>query len=300
METDKEKRERNIPVYSYDGTDGDCKVEVTEGYRTPIIVKQGPLNNRLLIGVPMTGLVRAEWMLARYGQVIPCNWSQSEVIQWIDQLGPINFMVADARNLIACAAVEAEFEWLLFIDHDVILPPGFFIRVNERMIKKKIPVWSGLYFTKSLPSEPLIYRNNGGGYYPDWNLGDEVWVTGIPMGCTVIHVSILKAMYDEAESYALGNKMVRKIFTTPSKVWFDPEIWSWQTNTGTEDLRWCDDVISKGIFEKAGWPEYQKMENPFLVDTGMYCKHIDPTGRQYPMMKEETQFLKHLQQGVLC
>ena len=30
--------------------------------------------NRIVIGIPMTGTIRSEWALARYGQVIPCNW----------------------------------------------------------------------------------------------------------------------------------------------------------------------------------------------------------------------------------
>lgn len=32
-------------------------------------------NNRVLIFTPTTGLVRTEWVNARYGQIIPCNWS---------------------------------------------------------------------------------------------------------------------------------------------------------------------------------------------------------------------------------
>ena len=261
-----------------------------KGYRYEVPRKVGPLQDRIMIGIPMTGTLRAEWVLARYGQVIPCNWSQSESIQWIDQFSPINFLVADARNIIANEMVVRNFEWLLFIDHDVIVPPDLFLKMNDYMVKGDVPVVSGLYFTKSIPSEPLIYRGNGSSYYKDWTMGDKVWVSGIPMGCTLIHGSILKAIYEEIENTTIGGRLLKKIFETPSKVWQDPETFSWYTSTGTEDLAWCQYVRTHKIFEKAGWPEYEKKEFPFLLDTSLFCTHIDESGRKFPMVGEEKMF----------
>jgi hypothetical protein len=40
-----------------------------------------------------------------------------------------------------------------------------------------IPMLSGLYFTKSLPAEPLIYRGRGNSYYKKWKFGDKVEIT---------------------------------------------------------------------------------------------------------------------------
>jgi hypothetical protein len=37
------------------------------------------------------------------------------------------------------------------------------------------------------------------------------------------------------------------------------------------------------IFTKAGWPAYQKMKYPFLVDTNILIQHIDNAGRMYPL-----------------
>ena len=247
--------------------------------------------NRVMVGIPMTGLLRSEWVLARYGQVIPCNWSQVDCIQWLEQHSPIGFMVADARNIIATSCIKQDFEWLFFIDHDTIIPPTTILKQNERMLKKDVPVWSGLYFTKSVPSEPLIYRGRGNSYFTDWKLGDEVWVDGLPMGCTVIHNSLLKVMYEESEEYDAGGIKVRRIFETPAKTWFDPENMSWHNSTGTEDLEWCSRVMRDKIFEKAGWPEYQEKEFPFLIDTSVFCKHIDFNGKIYPSRGEEQQFL---------
>jgi len=263
-----------------------------DAYDGRVIHASRSYSNRVAVGIPMTGIIRCEWMLARYGQVIPCNWSQVEILHFIQPYAPVKFQVADARNIIATTVVEEGFEWLFFIDHDVMLTPTTVLRWNAKMLKKKVPVWSGLYFTKSVPSEPLVYRGRGNSYYTDWKIGDEVWADGIPMGCTVIHSSILKAIYKESESYKLGDRVVRKIFNTPAKVFYDPENNTWFNSTGTEDLEWCNRVIDEGIFKKAGWPEYQKRKYPFLIDTNIFCKHIDFDGTQYPSCGEETPFIR--------
>lgn len=268
----------------------DEQIFLEDGYTGKMFGYSELQNSRVFVGIPMTGLVRSEWVFARYHQVIPCNWSQAEQIQWLDQWSPVNYLVADARNLIATTFVEKKFEWLFFLDHDVMLPPHSVLRMNDRIRKAEIPVWSGLYFTKSIPSEPLVYRGRGTSYYGDWKLGDEVWVDGIPMGCTLIHRSIMQVLYDESEWYDVGPNKAKHIFETPSRTYFDPEKQAWFNATGTEDLAWCSRVMTEGVFEKAGWPEYEKMEYPFMVDTSLFCKHIDFDGRQFPMMGEEKQF----------
>ncbi len=45
------------------------------------------------------------------------------------------------------------------------------------------------------------------------------------------------------------------------------------------------------VFKKAGWPEFQKKKFPFLVDTKIFCRHIDWNGVQYPAHGEIGQFL---------
>jgi len=246
---------------------------------------------RIMLGIPMTGLLRSEWVLARYGQIIPCNWSMGEFFQYVDQFSPLHYTVADARNIIVQEAVKQDYEWLFFVDHDVVLPPATILHINERMNKADIPVWSGLYFTKSRPAEPLIYRGRGNSYYGNWKLGDKVWVDAVPMGCTLIHVSILKAMYKEAEEYKAGDRKVRRVFHTPRQVHYDPQTMAWFTAQGTEDIHWCTKVMEEKFFEKAGWAKFQKKKYPFLIDTAIFCRHIDWNGVQYPAEGEEGQFV---------
>lgn len=269
----------------------------TKGYRTFSVTKDSPPQRKIMVGIPMTGMLRSEWVLARYGQIVPCNWGQVEFIQWIDQYSPINFLVADARNIICKKVVEGNFDWLIFIDHDVILPPGFLVSVNDYIISGKVPVFSGLYFTKSAPSEPLVYRGRGTGYYDKWKFGDKVWVDAVPMGCTIIHGSIIKALYEESPEYRAGNETLRKVFETPQRTFWDYEKGVLLSQTGTEDMEFCTRVMKNKIFTKAGWPEYEGKRFPFLVDTKMFCWHIDWNGNKYPMFGEQMKFLRKKKTG---
>ena len=236
-----------------------------------------------MIGTPVTGLVRIEWADRRYSQIIPTNWSLSDTKQFLNPTMPMRFQVADAQNIIVRNMLEQDFEWLWLIEQDNVLPMDAFLRMNQYMIKKKVPVVSGLYFTKSVPPEPILYRGNGHSYYPDWKLGEKVWVDGIPTGCVIIHSSILKAMWDESPEYTVGGQTTRRVFEQPAKVVWSEEHQSYAGQVGTSDLEWCKRVKEGHFFAKAGWPKYDKMEFPFLVDTNLFVGHIDEQGRVYPL-----------------
>lgn len=253
-------------------------------YSTGIIKNTTKWRNRFLIGTATTGLVRMEWVQARYSQLIPTNWSSAETLQWLNPVAPLEYIVSDAQNLIVRSAIEQDAEWLFLLEQDNILAPNTFWRLNEYMRKATIPVISGLYFTKSNPPEPMIYRGAGNSYYDKWKMGDKVWASGVPTGHLLIHMSLLRAMWNESAEYKIGDQVTRKVFSEPSKVWFNPEKGRMESQSGTSDLAWCHRVITEKWFEKAGWPKYQKMQYPFLVDTNMFSPHIDNSGRQWPML----------------
>lgn len=263
-----------------------------QAYPGLILQAKSLLHDRILIGVPVTGLVRIEWVHARYGQVIPTNWSHSECHQWLQQDMPLGFAVAEARNLIVHKFLHAtQAEWLFFIDHDVMLPPDCFIRINEHMMRRTAPVVAGLYFAKAHPAEPLVYRGRGNGYFGDWTPGERVWADGIPMGCTLLHRSLLAPMSEDAPTYTVrteqGTLRIRQVFDTPAGVLADPLI-GIRTYAGTEDLAWCNRVIAGKYLARSDWPEMAKKRYPFLIDTAIACRHITHDGVIYPL-KADTQ-----------
>ena len=259
---------------------------------TVIIKAEVESRKRLMISVPITGLLRAEWAMAKFGQAIPTNWSHQEILQWIDTYAPLGFMVADARNVAVQKFIEGKFDWLFFIDHDVVMPMDTFVTWNQYMLKGDVPIWGGLYFTKSTPSEPLMYREPGRGYFDKWKLGDKVWVGGMGLGCNVIHRALLESIYKDSEDYQIGQLKLRRVFETPQNVTFDAEHNAWLSDGGTEDLHFYKRLKTGGHYKKAGWGKFQEKKYPLLCDTKIFCRHIDWDGTQYPAKGEERQFLK--------
>lgn len=252
-------------------------------YRTIVQDSNDPgYVNRLLVATPTTGTVRIEWVQARYGQIIPINWSMVTMMQYINSFIPLRYQVADAQNIIVKEVIEREFEWLLLIEHDTMLPPDAFIRFNQYIRDANVPIVSGLYYTRSRPSEPLVFRGRGTSFYSDWEFGDLVWCDGVPTGCLLIHAGILREMWKDAEEYKIGDLTTRRVFDTPRDMWGDPESTSFNLVTGTSDLNWCSAVMEGDYFAKAGWTDYADKDYPFLIDTNIFCKHINIDGEQFP------------------
>lgn len=242
--------------------------------------------NRVLIGVPVTGLVRIEWVQARYGQLIPCNWSHVEMLSAMNSYMPLRYQVADAQNLIVKHFIEADYEWLLLWEHDCCPLPDFIQRLDYYMSEAKTPIVSGLYYTRSRPSDPLIYRGRGTGAYRDWQLGDKVYCDGVPTGLLLIHRAVLKLMWDESPEYAIRGTTTRRVFETPRNSWHDPESGQYNSISGTSDLYWSERVIREDVLRRSGWGDYvdglPDPRFPLLVDTNLFARHINPNGESFP------------------
>lgn len=249
--------------------------------------------NRIMVGTAATGLVRMEWVQARYSQLIPMNWSQVQFNYFFSGYIPLRFQVDDAQNIIVRECIEKDFEWLWLLEHDVVIPDNTCMLLNDYMRKAEIPVVSGLYYSRARPSEPLVFRGRGNSVYDDWQeapgiakKGQElIWCDGVPTGCLLIHRSILKLMWDESPEYIIqtpnGAQITRRVFWTPRELTLSNGMHN--MTSGTSDLDWCDRVIRENILERAGWKNYSPDPKfPFLIDTHLFCKHINMDGEQFP------------------
>lgn len=213
---------------------------------------------------------------------MPVNWETSGFDINYEVCG---YSIADAYNLITSKALETKAEWLLVIEDDVMVPPNLYVIMQEYVDRGDVPVVSGLYYTKSEPAVPLIFRGRGNGAYAEgWKLGDKVWADGLPMGCLLIHTSILRWMWEKEEAYkAPDGAILKKVFQTPRVLFFDPEKGGIERQEGTQDLQFFDRVIANDVLKKTGWKKIARKKYPFLCDTAIFCRHIDRnTGRQYP------------------
>jgi len=244
-----------------------------------------PIRNRVLIATPTLGNVRMEWATARWSQVVPCNWSCGFQNVLATQTFPIGYRVAEAQNIAVQNAVMNNFEWLFLHEDDVILPPDCYSKLNVYMKSGDVPIISGLYYLKANPTEPIAYRGRGNGCFDKFKIGEKVWVDGVPTGCLMIHSSILKLMYQEAEVYnAVQGTQVKRVFHTPSEIYQDPETGLYRSLSGTSDLWWCDQIMKNDVLKRAGWGKLSKQKYPFLLDTSIFCRHIDfSSGVQYPI-----------------
>jgi hypothetical protein len=235
-----------------------------------------------MIGTPTTGNLRVEWHLARTGAVVPTNWSNGYAMPIIPTSAPMNYLVPDAQNIIVRDTLQGGYEWLFLWESDNIMPADIFIRLNEYMLKKDVPYLSGLYFTKSVPPEPMVYTKAGNSYDYGWKMGDKIWCWGIPTGCTLIHSSVLQVLWDESPEYEVWGNKVHRVFEAPAKSWYDPNL-GYRIGSGTSDLALCDRIKREHVFLRAGWPEIDKKEKQFLCDTGIFSWHIDANGIRYPL-----------------
>lgn len=246
--------------------------------------------NRLLVGTPCTGLLRVEWVAARYGQMVPINWSMANYMQMISGYMPLRYQVADAQNLIVAEAIRMDMEWLFLLEHDVIIPNDTFMRLNAYMRDAPAPVVSGLYFSRSVYSEPMIFRGMGQGAFVNWKFGDIVECDGVPTGCLLIHMGLIRAMWKDSEPYTIGGILARRLFVTPRTSWYNPETDVTNVSTGTSDLEWCKRVVEGDYLRKSGWTYHADKQFPFIVDTNIFCHHCNPDGTMFPDVRTRKSF----------
>jgi hypothetical protein len=232
-------------------------------------------SNRVIFGIPTTGQVRFEWAASIWDLIKPTNWQMA-------LCSPMGYDVPTARNFIVKHALDSNYEWVFFNDHDVVLPSEMFLTLRHYMLKGDVPILSGLYYTKATHSEPLVYREMGEGPYYDWEHGDKFWVAGAGLGCALIHTSLFRAM-KPPWFINPGSSVSYDVLGTPSM----------RVNSGgTEDLYWYNRVVEENIIEKTGW-KIPHREYPIFMDTSIFCQHISlDTGLQYPNCLPKDQWMR--------
>jgi hypothetical protein len=103
-------------------------------------------------------------------------------------------------------------------------------------------------------------------------------------------MGLIRAMWDDCEEYNLTDHTgatitTRRVFRIPNEgKWDEDNPFQFMLATGTSDLDWCNRVIEGDYLRKAGWEKHadEHPKYPFLVDTGLFCRHINPDGEMFP------------------
>jgi hypothetical protein len=211
----------------------------------------------VMIGIPTIGMHSFAFSQAIQGAILPSNFSM--------QLRYLPFLeVGRARNIIVQEAVNVGAKYLIFLDEDVIFPAnGLPTLVYHMETKPDITFVGGLYATKSVPPEPLVYTEWGAGAYYGWKAGEFIKVLFTGMGFSIIRLSDLDNIkteeYQERDPWRSQPMMVRELFNTGNSAIATP--------TGLEKFGWTEDAAFFKKLAEVGLKSY--------VDTNLVCGHYE-------------------------
>lgn len=185
---------------------------------------------KVLLAIPTWGRVSTEWAEARSS------------IQW-----PLGASVATAflkgekidiaRNELAKRALAIGASHILYISDDVIVPPN----IALQLLSRNVDIVTGVYWTKSFPKEPYIWRGVQQGPYVQWKHGEFFEID--MAGCDALLIKT-------------------DVFRRLEMPWFNCN-WTWEPDTipsslSTEDFPfylkakaagykvWCDTCVQCG------------------------------------------------------
>lgn len=139
----------------------------------------------VVVGLPCHGPVMPEWGVALATQCWPTNTNVCYV--------PIRNVPRDkAREMIVEGAQQLKSEYIWMVDSDVEVPYGACRQLMKTM--KEAPddvmIVGGIYSSKQLPSEPIVYRKNGIGPFWRWKRDTIFDCSLIGTGCMLIKTEL--------------------------------------------------------------------------------------------------------------
>lgn len=131
--------------------------------------------------------VAPEWSLAMQTQNYPLNCSVMHVALKGNSIDK-------ARTAFAKHALEVGAPYIWFVDDDVA-PPQFAARQLINTLKQaddNVMAVGGIYTSRSLPAEPMVYLENGDGCHWKWKKDTVFEVHGIGTGCLMVKTEAFK------------------------------------------------------------------------------------------------------------
>lgn len=106
-----------------------------------------------------------------------------------------NYRVDIAKERLAEMAIANHCDWVFFLDDDVVCPPDTLLKMTRLWRSDpKYKVISGVYWSKSSPPVPLVFKGNLEGSFWDWTTQELITADGAGAGCLFVDTSVLKKM----------------------------------------------------------------------------------------------------------
>lgn len=140
----------------------------------------------VVIGIPSFGMVSTYFYQAMKAQQFPLVSSAVDHIV-------LNKPIADARNEIVEFALQQGANYIFWLDDDVIPPPDAFLKLYNH----QKDIVNGVYWSKSNPPMPLLFRNHLEGPYWDWHIGDFIEIDAAGNGLTLVKTDVYRKISEE-------------------------------------------------------------------------------------------------------
>ena len=140
----------------------------------------------VVIGIPSFGMVSTYFLQSRTTQQFPLVSSAYDKIV-------LNKPIADARNEIVEFALSQGANYIYWLDDDVVAPPDSFLKLFHH----HKDIINGVYWSKSNPPMPLLFRGHLDGPYYDWHVGDLIEIDAAGMGLTLVKTDVYRKMQKE-------------------------------------------------------------------------------------------------------
>ena len=113
-------------------------------------------------------------------------------------------LIYNSRNDLALQAITAEFDWVFWLDSDMVFQQDILVRMLDVARKNDLDFLSGLYFRRTAPYSPVAFDHlevNEDGEC-EWSEFEELpqslfEVGGCGFGCVLIKVSVLDAVREK-------------------------------------------------------------------------------------------------------
>ena len=171
--------------------------------------------------------------------------------------------IAEARNALCQAALDANVELLFMLGDDVVPPPNALLMLLSKIGREfeagRAAMITGVYWTKTYPPEPYLFNDLLKGTYKDWKAGEFFPVDMAGCDCLLIETDVLRAI---------------------PKPWFSTD-WAWEPGQKSSPIA-TEDFYFYTKARKAGYRLY--------ADTSIQCWHEDrDTGAFFGLSMEMAQ-----------
>lgn len=153
---------------------------------------------KILIAIPALGSVPIDFFTSVLNLVMPDNTE-------VDISVNANALVYVSRNQLAKRAIDKGYDFILWLDSDMVFGPITLINLLESAQKNLLDFVSGIYFKRQLPTAPVIYKSlrwsndkttgvidHGSMVFDDYPKDRLFRISGAGLACTLVRVSAIQ------------------------------------------------------------------------------------------------------------